>query len=1128
MIRNKFKKLIALASAAAMVASVYVPIATAAENPVEVTPSETAYIDGISETGTAHPGKLLTNYSKPEGDVFVHGNKDNVGQAALVKFDLSEYVGKVRSAEISLHSQCTVSGKNSEVNFSSIGTDWSQDTVTWSNQTGIAPISERIAALGFASSSGADFSYDLTDMVRADEDGILAFAFYTSTGRQQELTNVKLNLVVADEVIPRATITVNNVLEDGTVIESYTVEGLYEGDSYRADPDMTNDKTKEEHYYTMSDGAVTTIDSVYDGAVLDIRFEEVFQEVFISQNFNDSEVGTWGFTTNSGVSLTADGALDLCTVTAESTAGAFDTRTFDTDFPNMLEQTFLEVSFRWKTNVDLNASGGRYSWFSLRDTEENPIFVIIGTSSRGAYEDNSERLRQISYGYDETETFDGFKQIENPTNDFYKVQLNLNFAVGTMTGKITDSNGNVVANINQPLTAKNLGGLKAYHGEGSASMTIDDFKVFGPKMQKISFTVTDEEGKPVGNATVKVGDQTVLTDAEGKAALDLIANTTYNVEITKAQYQTYTQELVLGEEDVEIPVSIMHLSDENFVKDVIANMDIANGTTVVKSDGDYIVSGDFTLPSPSNVTVTWSTNAENGEVVIDGSKAEVYPKADGADTITLKANVAYGTYDEDVSYTLDITDYKAAVKAPVDDAVADKTVNPNDDRTGSYGTPDAAEGKFALDTFTAENPLSFDLYLPSSVSGNSNLKQTWSVTGDGLDVDGEVAALAVDNTEANSAKITKTVAFVKNGTTLYSASADYDVTVQFDPAAVDEMTDKWAETSGEEDVKSTFFYAYQLKLDAASEKNFADMPDEGTDISTSGISNLNYGGEDSVFGSLIEWTSSQSTYASVSKSNKKVTVNRSSFSGTKDITLTATIYIEGYSKNETRAFKYEITGTKSSSSSGGGSGRPSTGGGGTIPVPVVTPTPAPVVTPTPADEAFDDIEGVESWAGDAIRALYSEGVIAGKGDKKFAPYDNVTRGEFAKMIVGAFNLSEMPDEYRGFTDVPSGHWCFSYVEVAANAGVVNGYEDGSFGIDDYITRQDMAVMVVRAAEAAGIEIADAGSSADFGDSASIADYASAAVESLVKAGIINGIDGNFEPASNANRAQAAKILANFI
>ena len=108
-------------------------------------------------------------------------------------------------------------------------------------------------------------------------------------------------------------------------------------------------------------------------------------------------------------------------------------------------------------------------------------------------------------------------------------------------------------------------------------------------------------------------------------------------------------------------------------------------------------------------------------------------------------------------------------------------------------------------------------------------------------------------------------------------------------------------------------------------------------------------------------------------------------------------------------------------------------------------------------------------------------------------------------------------------------WYFEYVESAYNLGIINGVADGVFAPDALITRQDMAVMVARAAAVSGKTIAEVAESKTFDDAESISDYAQNAVDALVKGGIINGMsDTEFAPLNNATRAQAAKILYNFL
>ena len=112
-----------------------------------------------------------------------------------------------------------------------------------------------------------------------------------------------------------------------------------------------------------------------------------------------------------------------------------------------------------------------------------------------------------------------------------------------------------------------------------------------------------------------------------------------------------------------------------------------------------------------------------------------------------------------------------------------------------------------------------------------------------------------------------------------------------------------------------------------------------------------------------------------------------------------------------------------------------------------------------------------------------------------------------------------------FSDVNEGDWYYSFIAAAYNNGIINGYDNGTFGVNDNITRQDMAVIIYRAAERAGISFDAVNEEITFEDGAEIADYARDAVRTLQTAGIINGIsDTEFAPGMNATRAQAAKMI----
>ena len=108
--------------------------------------------------------------------------------------------------------------------------------------------------------------------------------------------------------------------------------------------------------------------------------------------------------------------------------------------------------------------------------------------------------------------------------------------------------------------------------------------------------------------------------------------------------------------------------------------------------------------------------------------------------------------------------------------------------------------------------------------------------------------------------------------------------------------------------------------------------------------------------------------------------------------------------------------------------------------------------------------------------------------------------------------------------MPETEWYYAPVAAAVNAGIVTGVSDTEFAPNANITRQDMALMLTRAADAAGIELRS-GAETTFTDEASIAGYALDAVKTMSRAGIVNGFDdGSFMPMNNATRAQAAVVI----
>ena len=202
------------------------------------------------------------------------------------------------------------------------------------------------------------------------------------------------------------------------------------------------------------------------------------------------------------------------------------------------------------------------------------------------------------------------------------------------------------------------------------------------------------------------------------------------------------------------------------------------------------------------------------------------------------------------------------------------------------------------------------------------------------------------------------------------------------------------------------------------------------------------------------------------------------------------------------------------SSSSGGSTGGSTGGGAIYPT-----------TPTTPDktETFTDLEN-HAWAKDSIYALKEKGIISGVSETVFAPANNIKRGDFILILTRMLSVNNEFTE--NFADVPESAYYYNAVGSAKAAGIASG-DGANFMPEDSITRQDLITLAYRAFLAKGyIEETEDYTVLDaFADKDNISDYAAAPMASMVKAGIIQGSEGNVNPKGNATRAEVAVMCA---
>ena len=184
------------------------------------------------------------------------------------------------------------------------------------------------------------------------------------------------------------------------------------------------------------------------------------------------------------------------------------------------------------------------------------------------------------------------------------------------------------------------------------------------------------------------------------------------------------------------------------------------------------------------------------------------------------------------------------------------------------------------------------------------------------------------------------------------------------------------------------------------------------------------------------------------------------------------------------------------------------------------------VTFAEAPLPFPDVaEG--DWFYDAVRYAYETGLMDGVGDSLFAPNSETTR---AQLVTILYRLEGEPEVSgtSGFTDVEAGTWYTDAVAWAAANGIVNGVSETEFAPGKDITREQLATILFRYAEAKGYDVSARADLSAYTDADQIQSYAAESVAWAVAEGLIQGFEDNtLRPAGNATRAQIATILMRF-
>ena len=278
-----------------------------------------------------------------------------------------------------------------------------------------------------------------------------------------------------------------------------------------------------------------------------------------------------------------------------------------------------------------------------------------------------------------------------------------------------------------------------------------------------------------------------------------------------------------------------------------------------------------------------------------------------------------------------------------------------------------------------------------------------------------------------------------------------------------------------------------------------------------------------LYNTSFEWTSENESIIEIDEEGN-ASVTRPERDTTVDLTLRASL--SGKTMTVTKTVTVKGTGSSGGSGTGGsggnkGNGGSSSGSGNSGGLVINLPQEPQEV---PSQKLYNDVNDTH-WAKQYIEYVSANGIMTGRGNNLFEPDANIKREEFVKVLILSFGFELTDDVDVEFTDIDKNSWCYPYIATAKKLGIVNGINENEFGASLEITREDMAVMVVRAAQIKGKNFDSNLNNITFTDENEISDYATESVKILAEASILSGIGQNmFAPKRHTTRAEVAKII----
>lgn len=170
----------------------------------------------------------------------------------------------------------------------------------------------------------------------------------------------------------------------------------------------------------------------------------------------------------------------------------------------------------------------------------------------------------------------------------------------------------------------------------------------------------------------------------------------------------------------------------------------------------------------------------------------------------------------------------------------------------------------------------------------------------------------------------------------------------------------------------------------------------------------------------------------------------------------------------------------------------------------------------------------DSWYYNSVEYVVENGIMAGLSYDVFGPFDKLTRAQLPAIL---YRLEDSPEvEYtKKFKDVPDNTWYTDAILWASENGIVSGYTNGSFGVNDSITREQMAVMMYRYAKYKEYDVKQTASIDGFEDIDEVSSYAKEALSWAVGSELLFGKENGtlLDPLGTASRCEGAAVIRRF-